>query len=182
MWRRFALVLLLLLASCGGGSGTDGGVASLENTTTTTEAPAVNAELQLLAFAQCIREEGVEIPDPSMDPSGNMEFRPSEAFDPGDLEDLIAAAETCRHHLDGVSLGFEDIDLAAVGDVLLEFSLCMRSNGFDMPDPDFSFLDPGAGSIPSGGPFGDLDFDDPAFLDALEGCEDVLESLGEIGR
>ena len=182
MRRRFILAGVLLLASCGGGSGAAVGVASLDETTTTTAAPAVNAELQLLAFAQCMRDQGIDIPDPSMDASGNLEFRPSEGFDPGNTEELIAAAEACRDHLDGVSLGFQDIDLAAAGDVLLEFSRCMRTNGFDLPDPDFSLLDPGRGSIPSGGPFGDLDFDDPAFMDALEQCEDVLESLGEASR
>ena len=49
----------------------------------------------------------------------------------------------------------------------------MRDNGYEeMPDPDLSsFGTPGQGG---GGPFGQLDRDDPDFIAASEECQDIL--------
>ncbi len=52
------------------------------------------------------------------------------------------------------------------------FAACMRDNGFDMPDPDFSGL-----ALRGDGPFGEVDLEDPAFESALEQCDDILANI-----
>ena len=51
----------------------------------------------------------------------------------------------------------------------------MRSNGYEMDDPDFSnFGQPGQGGGGGGGIFGPIDQEDPEFQAANEQCEDLL--------
>ena len=50
--------------------------------------------------------------------------------------------------LEGVTLGRQQRDLTEFQDTFLEFASCMRDNGYDMPDPDFSnFGQPGQGLV-----------------------------------
>ena len=178
------VALSLVVAACGGGSDdtSDDGVASLERTTT--QAPVATAlgsadtEEQLLAFAECMREQGVDLPDPTVDADGNPQLVPPDDFELEDLDVLQDAAEACEEFLEGVALGFEDLDLSSLSDTLVEFAACMRDNGYDLPDPDFSLIAPDTNEIPTGGPFGDVDFTDQDFLDALEVCQDLITNLG----
>jgi hypothetical protein len=80
------------------------------------------------------------------------------------------AFDVCRGFLDNVAFGMSTEDLAEREDELLAFAVCMRENGYDMPDPDFS------GEGHSGaGPFGDaVDTDDPAFQDAADSCQGIV--------
>ena len=176
--RATALIAALALAAaaCGdsGSSGTE--IASLEGTTGTLS-PA-QTEGQLLDFAQCMRDQGIPLADPTVDAGGNPLLAPPEDFDPGNLDELIAAAEECEEFLEGIAIGLEDVDLTAATDVLLEFAECMRANDFDLPDPDFSLIDPGSGSIPTAGPFGDVDLESPEFLAAFEVCGVIIVELG----
>ncbi len=177
MSKLLAVVAALaLVATACGDSGSGGGeVASLDNSGTLSPA---NTEDQLLDFAQCMRDQGVALPDPTVDAEGNPQLAPPDDFDPGDLSELLAAAEQCEEFLEGVTLGFEDFDLTAATDTLLVFAECMRSNGFDLPDPDFSLIDPQSGSIPTAGPFGDIDLQDPDFLAGFSVCGDLIADLG----
>ncbi len=190
------VALALIAAACGGGSQSDG-VASLEDDVTaplaaggdsstdgsvaTTE---VDAELAMLEFTQCLRDQGLDVSDPEVDADGNLQFggRPGGGGgeDPDfDREAFREARTACAHILQGVSLEFREFDRTDIEDTLVEFASCMRTNGYDMPDPDFSG-EPGSGG--GGGPFADIDRDDPAFVTASEACQDVLTSaFGENG-
>lgn len=166
-----------LVASACGGGGDDvaDGVASLSNQSTTTAAASDGAmssdEQALLAFTQCMREEGIDLPDPTVDADGNVGFSPQSLASLRDVDqDAARAAFTeCADFLEGVSLGFELLQDAQFQDDLVAFSQCMRDNGFDLPDPDF-----GAIAEP-GGLYGDqVDPTDPDFEAAFEACESVL--------
>ncbi|MEE8456868.1 MAG: hypothetical protein V3S28_02360, partial [Acidimicrobiia bacterium] len=68
-------------------------------------------------------------------------------------------------------------------DNFLEFAVCMRENGYDMPDPDFSnFGQPGQGGGQGRGQLfgGDLDRNDPAFQSAFAACEDIFSDAFRI--
>jgi len=71
------LALAALAAGCGGPGGADG-VATLDGTSTTVtvaqraEEGEVDLEEALLAFAACMREEGIDMPDPELDAEGNV--------------------------------------------------------------------------------------------------------------
>jgi hypothetical protein len=80
------------------------------------------------------------------------------------------AFDVCKDFLENVAFGMSTEDLAEREDELLAFAICMRENGYDMPDPDFS----GEGHT-GAGPFGDaIDTDDPAFQAAAPSCEGII--------
>ncbi len=197
------LFALGLVATACGGSVADAGVASLETTDTTVASDAVatgdvevDAEQAMLDLAACLRDNGVEIEDPTVDASGNVQFgglRGAPAADGGEIdrEAFRAAMDQCQESLEGVALGFGgrgEIDVTELQDTMVEYAACMRDNGYDMDDPDLTNSGPGsggeAGAGGGGGPFGDIDRDDPDYLAAQEVCGDILGGLpgGGLGR
>jgi hypothetical protein len=188
--------LALVMAACGGGDDTQG-VASLQDpdstTTTTTggardegDGSAVDSEQALLEFAECMREHGIDMEDPSISGEGGGFIRigpPPGAGGDGsdnDFEAMEEAREACSEFLEGVTQQFGEIDPTEMQDQALEFAQCVRDQGFDVPDPDFSDIGPdvqseegGDGEV-GGGPFGDIDPEDPAFQAALEECGDIF--------
>lgn len=183
MSRRFLglIGLLLAAASCSGG-GDDAGpaVATLAATSSTTVGidPNRQTEEQVLELVQCLRDEGINVPDPTITGDGNVRFAPPADFSAGDINDLQAAAVVCEEFIEGLNIGFENIDTTNISDNLLVFADCMRENGFDIRDPDFSLMTPVDGTFPNGGPFGVLDFTDSDFIAALPACQEFLNNLG----
>ena len=179
--RRLILLLAalaLITAACGGPD--DSGVASLQDETTTTLAgqdAIAGDEARLMGFSQCMRDNGVPgFPDPIVTEDGAVDFAGGfEQLEEFDQDDMEAAFEACIDHLEGLSFapGGANFDLTGIQDTLLEFSQCMRDNGFDMPDPDFSNFDLGSGV----GPFGEIDPTDPRFEAAFEVCEPIFADL-----
>jgi hypothetical protein len=180
---------MVVLSACGGGaSGANGDVATLERNTSTTAAPdtdgsgdspnddstVTEAERQeaMLAFTQCMREHGVDMPDPQFDENGRgVGGAIRVGGDDGlDQEDFEAAQEACEDLLGDVrgSFGMDDPEQRAkMQEQMLAFSQCMREHGIDMPDPQFS--EDGGATI-QGGPGGSIDPDDPDFQAAEEAC------------
>ncbi len=187
-----ALVFVLLLSACGAAaaddgsdSGSSGGIATLADDAPSPDDSAGNdatsddvadTETQLLAFSACMRENGVDMEDPTVDAEGNVQFgrQPGAAIGgQGGVsrEEQQAAQEACGELLEGIQLGGgERVDQTELEDQLLEYTSCMRDNGYDMPDPDFS--DNGHSGA---GPFGDaIDTDDPAFKTAAQSCDGII--------
>ena len=187
--KRSALLvaaLALVAAACGGG-GDDGlGVASLvgDGGTNVSDSAAgpedavedVDPEEGMLALTQCLRDEGVDIDDPTVDSEGNPQLSRPSFGEGGPDAGFREAMNACQSEIEGVTLGGNRPDLTEIQDELLEFAACMRDNGYDMPDPDLSGIgQPGQGGPGGGGGvFGPIDPDDPAFETALESCEDIL--------
>lgn len=175
--------LALFAAACGGSEEADA-VASLENTTTTvgattTTAAVTQAELseeQAIEFSQCMRDQGLDFPDPTVDADGNLEMGDLDvtAFgsSPDEIRDTLSAAmDACADHLEGISFGGGQLpDLVQLQDTFLEFTTCMRNNGYDMPDPDFA--GEGFGGLFEMGE--NIDPNDPAFLAAMEQCQSIF--------
>ena len=151
-------------------------------------------EERLLEFAQCMRDNGVEFPDPIVEADGTIAFglRPGRGGggqgetlqNIGRDPDLPAARAACQPIIEGVALGpgGSNIDETQIEqmDRLLEFSQCMRDNGIDVPDPDPNIFSPGSGG---GSPFGDIDFDDTDVSAAFEVCGERLPARpGRGGR
>jgi hypothetical protein len=177
-WFVVPVVLAGLLAACGPGSDDDG-VASLGDGATGSAAsasPSVDPEEALQAFAECMREHGLEdFPDPQIDGNGGIEI---SAGDPGDFgrAELDAAMQACEHLLPegagpGDGEGPSAEEQAAMEDALLAYAQCMRDHGIDMPDPEFS----GGGVIQQGG---DFDPNDPEFEEADDACRHFLGDAG----
>lgn len=189
----------------------DGAAAAVVATETTGTAPAVGEpgaapaadadgdtpaeddlsdEEVLLAFAACMRDNGVEFPDPIVEADGTVTFglRPGAGGgqNAGDLQaigrdpDLPAARDACSPLIEGRALGpggrnSDEVQIE-IADRLLEFAQCMRDNGVDVGDPDPNAFGPGSGG---GRPFGDLDFGDADVSAAFEACSDQLPFGGQ---
>lgn len=138
--------LALLAAACGGSSGdrtTDVASAGGGKGASTNEKEKADPQQAGLDFARCMREHGVDVPDPKASDGGFVVVGPgpgSEAVDLGDEPPagFEEANEACRHFLeDLIQDGGGPID-PKEQDRALKFAQCMREHGVDMPDPDFS--------------------------------------------
>ena len=152
------------------------GVVTIDSTTATT---VLNEEITfeegVLNFAQCMREEGINFPDPTFDIDGNPQFDNLEIENEDEFE---RAFENCEDILRNALPEQFDLDPeveAALVDASLEFSQCMRDQGIDFPDPKpgefgfFAFRD------------ADIDFGSEAVQEAFEICqpENPLENLDD---
>ncbi len=142
------------LSACGGdpGSSASGGSA----------AGAPDDETRL-AFARCMREGGIEIPDPGS--GGGLE----RVRIPRDIapEKLRSTLEDCRAETGGGPPEPTDEQQTEMRDAMLEFARCMRAEGVDVPDP--------TGEGPGGGlRVLRRSADSPAFRRAAEACQEAL--------
>jgi hypothetical protein len=186
-----SLAAVALVAACGGASAApsvaslDDPAASADDASPPASAPTDPQEA-FLAYAQCMRDNGIDMPDPEVNDEGGGKF--SVGFSAGDAggggggaadKDKFAAAdEECRPLLEnaigeggGPELSPEDEEK------MLDFARCMREHGIDMPDP-------GAGGLVFrvGLEGEDGTFDRDAFEAAQEACQDLLPGrLGEDG-
>ncbi|MGP3964098.1 hypothetical protein ACTWPT_49855 [Nonomuraea sp. 3N208] len=138
MNKRLLLVvvpLMLALAACGGAAAKDDGVASANGGVTSagpTASPSAKADPQeaALKFAKCMREHGIDMPDPKVD-GGNFEISLPRGVTPEKAE---KAHKACEHLMEsaipeGEKPSAEDYDQ------MVKFAQCMREQGIDMPDP-----------------------------------------------
>ena len=168
--------LLIILSSCTIGEEQSVGVATIDSTTeTTTVTQEITFEEGVLDFAQCMREEGINFPDPSFDIDGNPEFDDVNIENDDEFE---AAFDNCEDILREALPEQFDLDPeveAALVDASLEFSQCMRKQGIDFPDPKpgefgfFAFRD------------ADIDFQSEEVQEAFEICqpENPLDNLDD---
>jgi hypothetical protein len=172
-WRTLigVVALPLLLAACGGSDGD--GVASLNGGSGDRAAdasPSADPEEALVAFAECMREHGVDMPDPQINEDGGIEIgfggpTGGDRIDPEEMED---AHEACQDLLPegGPAGGLDPEEEAEMRDRLLEWARCMREHGIDVPDPTFTG---DGGSLVRVGERG-MDPDDPEFRAAEDAC------------
>ena len=174
----------LLAAACSGTASE--GVASLNSTETTIAAAVpvdteVSDEDSLLEFSACLRENGIDdFEDPTINADGVPEFNLKSLGGEHDRDEMQAAFEICKDQLEGIAFGPGSVDLTEMEDTLVEFSACMRDNGYDMADPDLSNFGNGGGGEggEGGGLFGgELDRDDPDFISAMGECQYLFENL-----
>jgi uncharacterized protein (DUF305 family) len=148
-----AIVAVALTAGACGGSGHGTGVASLANSHATTTVKkskeAAKQEMQdaSLAFARCMRQHGVDMPDPTFTDNGNGGggFAIKQAGPGGGgarpADATMQAAQTaCKPIMDKAEQDMprpSPQEQAKMRDRALKFAKCMRAHGIDMPDPTF---------------------------------------------
>lgn len=134
-----------------------------------------------LEFARCMREHGVDMPDPQFEGDGGVLIQaggPGDAIDPEQME---AAQEACEPIMEEVRGQFEPPDpeqLEQMKQAALEFAQCMREHGVDMPDPQFG-EDGRVTQVIGGGRLGESG-DGPAPIDS-ERFEAASEACGGPG-
>jgi hypothetical protein len=127
-----AVATVLGLAGCGG-EDADNGVATAGRATaakaSTSSSASLSPEDARLKFTQCMRRNGIDLPDPQAEENFRMEVRQK-----GDREKVQAAMKKCRHFLEAAGMNLDPSD-PAVQDALVKFAQCARKNGIDIPDP-----------------------------------------------
>jgi hypothetical protein len=128
-------------------------------------ATAADPQQAALAFAQCMRDNGVpDFPDPDAD----GRFRGLGHEQESDPK-FRGAQEACRELAPGGE--HENFGDPAFVEQMREFSQCMRDNGLpDFPDPDADGRLRGVGHERQG---------DPKFRAAMETCRQKLPGGGE---
>ena len=183
---RLAVVgagLAVALGAAGCGSGGDGRqVASLggggrgDPTQSTASGAAKDPEQAALAFARCMRQHGIDVPDPEVDDQGRMKLRiggPGAKPDPRKLE---AAQRACGTPFGGD--GPRQLDPKA-RDAMVDYARCMREHGIDLPDPTDGGLvvRKRSGQGKGDGP----DPESPEFQAADRACAHHLSAIGKPG-
>jgi hypothetical protein len=154
----------LLATACGTGKGASAEVASLGSTSGTTPVTTspVNTQDALLKYAACMRQNGVNMADPTFDADGNPTgggFGPNSGVDRSSAE-FQTAQKACGNLLQGVQLGGRGrngVDRATIQNSLNDFTACLRDAGLQVDDITFGPPAGGAangaapdGSIPAG--------------------------------
>ena len=160
-----ALALTLAVSACGGDG--EGGRASDGSKAATDRREGA------LKFAQCMREQGIDHPDP--DASGLFRIERDQGFDPESAK-FREAMETCEKYLAemGPPPELSEEDRKKMEEQMLAFAKCMRKQGIDMPDPNFA--GEGGGFTFEIDPNG-VDPNDPDFRAAEQKCREYSPEL-----
>ena len=161
-----ATVAAILALSACGGTGGDDGVASAggeQNRATPAEterSAPLDPDAQALVFAGCVRDNGVNMPDPGPGQQGLVDaFRAvSGDYDQATLEQALAACQDlmpqyAQEHPTG-------------DDWMLALAECLREQGLDVSDNPFQEAHSGA-------------IDVNEFAKAMEVCNDKLTGGGQ---
>ncbi len=145
--------------------------------TSATSAPGAGAaagaedrDTARLRFQQCMRDQGVDVPDRRA--GGGPTGPPSNV----DSEKLRAAREACATFREQARGTLTDEQRQEFRDAFTKFASCMRGEGVDLPTP--------SGAGPGGGGRGglrQLDRESPKVQAALKACESVLPRRGGRG-
>jgi hypothetical protein len=173
--RRTLLTIvaaLALLSGCAGDKDKGDGVATAGDATSSASAAADTGgddAAKAAKFAQCMRDNGVDMPDPTVD-GGKVTFGgPAEADgQPLDREKVNAAQQKCKQYLPN---GGEPPQVSAEDlEKMRKFSQCMRENGYpDFPDPQ-----PDGGIRIDGDQTGSMNPDSEEWKAAHKKCEQYM--------
>jgi hypothetical protein len=170
----------LAVAGCRGdtddgeGVATAGGTPTSSATGDTSNTGAADGDIgeKMRRFASCMREHGIDMPDPEVDSEGRVRMQfgegPNEGGTPPDREKFEAAQKECQQYLpnggEPPKMDPEQVEQAR------QFAKCMRENGVpDFPDPQAD------GSVRiEAGPGTGIDPTSQAFKDAQSRCEQYM--------
>ncbi len=134
-----SMLTLALTLSLAAGASAQVATLSTPGPDATAEAAAepVDGEEAVLEFVACLRDNGLDIPDPQFGPEGirfadpsiiaSIDFRSREFLD---------ALEACQELLAALQPQIDPEQQAEQNEQLLVFAECMRREGIDFPDPD----------------------------------------------
>jgi hypothetical protein len=151
------VVALLGLSACGGSAeADDDGTAEGEpDPATASETESPDADAEALVFAQCMRDNGVDMPDPAPGQDGFFDAFHGivNSYDRGTIEQAVDACRDSFPTYAGEDHGQDD-------DAVLALAECLREQGLDVPDNLFQ-----GGELPN--------VDQDELSAALEECRDV---------
>jgi hypothetical protein len=185
MMKLIAVVAIsiLILAACKSDSND---VPSLRTTEDTqAEAPSADAapaeadplldnEAMMMAFTQCLRDQGIDVLDPVVDAEGNVQKPQLVEGAEWDKETMGPAFEACAEHLEGFTFEKKRVDVSEVVDQYVALATCLRDKGYDVDDPTAETLDEWGDDFKRA-----INWDDPGAVADYEECSG--ETVGEGG-
>jgi hypothetical protein len=172
-----AVIGILVLAACGPDSDDVPSLRTIEDTqvvdpTADAASSIRDNESRMMAFTQCLRDQGIEVYDPVVDSEGNV-GKPelAEGVD-AKREDFKAAYEACAEHLEGFTFETKRVDVSEMVDQYVALATCLREKGYDVDDPTAETLDQWFGDFKAA-----INWDDPAAIADYEECSS--ETFGE---
>jgi hypothetical protein len=151
----------LAVAACGSDEGTGGASSAADR-----QREARNAALR---YAQCMREHGVDVPDPTFEGGAVTQSGPEGKVSRAKLQEAARACRKYQRDADGPRIS--DEEQKEFKDAALANARCMREHGItNFPDPTF----PGNGEAEIKAPEGAFDPNDPDFKAAEKACRDTL--------
>jgi hypothetical protein len=151
------------LTACGGDENEAGGGA--ETAAQTDEQKMRDAQVK---FAECMRDQGIDFPDPGADGGTRIQVGPDSGIDPQEFE---AASKECEEFREDIRPQMSEAEQAEFKERALEHARCMREQGIDFPDPQFSAEGGARIQFKAGS---DLDPESPEFKAAQEECGDLM--------
>jgi hypothetical protein len=168
MTRAVVLTIAALtVAACGSEAG--GGGSTGPNASAAKDGPAEGA----FKFAKCMRDNGVDFPDPEVDGNRIKLGGPDMKLN-ADAPKVKAAQKKCEKHLDNGVSELSSEDKAEMRDAGVKMAECMRANGvakFPDPEADGSIMIRRRGEGADQG----LDPESPAFQAAQKKCQHIVE-------
>ncbi|HET6550761.1 MAG TPA: hypothetical protein VFG79_20025 [Solirubrobacter sp.] len=123
----------------------------------------------LLDYARCMREHGIDMPDPKFD-GNRVEMRgPKTRIDEDKMREAEEACEKFRESVKPPELSEQEKE--EMRTAALAHARCMREQGIDFPDPTF---DENGGALVRIGRDSGIDPESQKFRDAQEACRDKL--------
>jgi hypothetical protein len=158
-----AAAALLILAACSGGDGNSvasaGGEDNPASPAATADPTPLDADAQALVFADCVRDNGVDMPDPGPGQQGLVDAFRAVAGD-YDRATLRRALSACQ----GLMPQYAQ-EQHADEDWQLQLAECLRDQGLEVSDNPFEDAHSGA-------------IDVNEFSAAMEVCRDVMTGGG----
>lgn len=162
-----AAVAVLALGACGSakesaGAGTSAAAGSDDR---------AKLERAALKHAECMRRQGVDVPDPKPGSGGIVLRGPAAGGDPMAER---RAMHKCERYLKNVPPPrLSDEQKAAMRDGALKHARCMRGEGIDFPDPRFDERGGATVKLDEG-----FDPGDPRVREAERKCRRLLPRVG----
>ena len=139
--------------------------------------PTPDPQRAMLAFAQCMRAHGVDMPDPGSNGAVTIGGGPGNPVDQATME---AAQRACQSKLPKGGHQPSAAEQKQFQDQAIKFARCMRQHGIDMPDPTFSSNGSGGGLVQQNLGNG-VDPTSPEFQAAQKACQSLLPNRGGSG-
>jgi hypothetical protein len=160
-----AVVAIAMFSACAGASAG-------------TPSPSTDPQAAALAFAQCMRAHGVNVPDPGSSGGGAVKIQISSGGAGGATGPdaaTRAALSACQKYLPKIGGNGGGTPDPARQAQLLQFAQCMRAHGVNIPDPSS-----GSGGIAIGGPGSgqDINPNSATFQNAQKACQKYLPGKG----
>ncbi len=172
-----AVIGILFLAACSSDSDdvpslrTTGDTQLVEPTAKAADTVRDN-EAQMMAFTQCLRDQGIDVLDPAVDSDGNVQKPELAAGVDAKQKGFTAIYEACAEHLEGFTFEKKRVDVSEQVDQGVALATCLRNKGYDVDEPTAETLDQWRADFKLS-----IDWEDPTAIADYEECSG--DTVGE---